>query len=497
MKVIQISAKSKSPKNEINIINRILNSKVKNSSKNTKTRNFDFSSNYSKKKNIFKRILPYNNFIHFSSNNCTSTNTTNFNNSKTNNFIFFDHDFNFKDNNILNQQIKSLIKHHSSNNFLNYKTSITNVKFMNNSKYKADKEMKKNKDKERNKSNKSNEDKNNNTDIFSYNKNDKNDKLYVNTNYSILLNNTRKEKENDKKIFTKIFKFYNSRPMTLNFSNEINNFNSYKMLLNNNKSMKYLNKRKPNYRKKLSSNENLSRFKNKGNSESKESKKKGMLIDGNTKIKGSKSYNILFTIKKDKLSNSTSFSPINKKKKKTDSKKKKTNLKQFNNKSLIRIKNNSIERIQINLCNKKTNVIKNTNVKKIVNNNNNKNKPSGRKYPSVKSSENLINFQFFNRIDNKKGKKTKNNSNKKKSVIFTKKRNNYYLKKVNESQNENKKIKNRNNNNIEKKVNNTFIKISNKHIINNENTCSITPEENHFLAIKQIQQINKNNDIFK
>ena len=111
---------------------------------------------------------------------------------------------------------------------------------MNNSKYKADKEIKKNKDKERNKSNKSNEDKNNNTDIFSYNKNDKNDKLYVNTNYSILLNNTRKEKENDKKIFTKIFKFYNSRPMTLNFSNEINNFNSYKMLLNNNKSMKYL-----------------------------------------------------------------------------------------------------------------------------------------------------------------------------------------------------------------------------------------------------------------
>ena len=65
------------------------------------------------------------------------------------------------------------------------------------------------------------------------------EKLYVNTNYSILLNNTRKEKENDKKIFTKIFKFYNSRPMTLNFSNEINNFNSYKMLLNNNKSMKY------------------------------------------------------------------------------------------------------------------------------------------------------------------------------------------------------------------------------------------------------------------
>jgi hypothetical protein len=284
--------------------------------------------------------------------------------------------------------------------------------------------------------------------------------------------------------------------MTLNFSNEINNFNSYKMLLNNNKSMKYLNKRKPNYRKKLSSNENLSRVKYKGNSESKESKKKGIIIDGNTKIKGSKSYNILFTIKKDKLSNSTSFSPINKKKKKTDSKKKKTNLKKFNNKSLIRIKNNSIERIQINLCNKKTNVIKNTNTKKIVNNNNNKNKPSGRKHPSVKSSENLINFQFFNRIDNKKGKKTKNNSNKKKSVIFTKKTNNYYLKKVNESQNENKRSKNRNNNNIEKNINNTFIKISNKKLIKNENTCSITPEENHFLAIKQIQQIKKNNDIF-
>lgn len=497
MKVIQISAKSKSPKNEINIINRILNGKVKNSSKNTKTRNFDFSSNYSKKKNIFKRILPYNNFIHVSSNNCTSTNTTNFNNSKTNNFIFVDHDFNFKDNNLFHQQIKSLIKHHSSNNFLNYKTSISNVKYMNNSKYKADKETKKNKDKERNKSNKSNksnEDKNNNTDIFSYNKNDK---LYVNTNYSILLNNTRKEKENDKKIFTKIFKFYNSRPMTLNFSNEINNFNSYKMLLNN-KSMKYLSKYKPNYKKKLSSNENLSKVKSKGNSESKESKKKGLIIDGNTKIKGSKSYNILFTIKKDKLSNSTSFSPINKKKKKTDSKKKKANLKKCNNKSLIGIKNNSIERIQINLCNKKVKVIKNTNTKKSVNNiNNNKNKPSGRKHPSVKSSENLINFQFFNRIDNKKEKKTKNNSNKKKSVIFTKKTNNYYLKKGNEIHNENKRSKNRNKNNAGKKINSTFIKISTKNLTNNENTCSLTPEENHFLAIKQIQQIKKNNDIFK
>ena len=119
MKVIQINTKSKSPKIDLNNINRIINNKSKNSSKNskiTKTRNNDYLSNKSKNKYIFKRLFSHNNCLHFSSNNCTSTNTTNFNNSKTNNFIILENDFNFKDSENLKQQIKSLIKHHSLNN---------------------------------------------------------------------------------------------------------------------------------------------------------------------------------------------------------------------------------------------------------------------------------------------------------------------------------------------------------------------------------------------
>ena len=462
MKVIQINTKSKSPKNDLNIINRILNVKPKNSTKNIKskkTRNIDFSTNNSKKKYISKRILPYNNCIHFSSNNCSSTNTTNFNNSKTNNFIFFENDFNIKDTENLKQQINSIIKHNSLNNFLNNNTNISNIKFINN-KYKQEKEIRyKIRDNERNiniDKNSSNED-NNKTDIVLHNKNDK---LYFNSNYSCLLNNTKKEKLKEKGIFTKIqnfkncFRLYNSRPLSLNFSNEFNNYNSYKMLLNN-KSMKYLNKYKPNYGKK-SGNENLSKIKKKGNSENKDSKKKALLSD-NLKIKGSKSYNILFIHKRNKLSNSSSFSPVNSNKnKKIETKKKNANLKKNNNKSSLGMKNNiSVERVQINLYNKK-------------NNNNNINK-SGRKYSSLKTSENQINKQYFNRIDYKKIK----GSNDKKNIIISKKTNYINYKKGIHRNDISKKIK------------------------NIENTIIYTPEENHYLAIKQIQQIKKNNNIFK
>ena len=493
MKVIHINTKSKSPKNDLNNINRLLITKSKNSSKNakaSKTRNLDFSSNNAKKKDIFKRIFPHNNYIHFSSNNCTSTNTTNFNNTKTNNFIFFENDFNFKDAEKLKQQINSLIKHNSSNNFSNFKTSCSNIKLINNN-FGKEKDRKKKKDFLSNNI-KIHSKEDNNTDLYG---NTKNDKLYINTNYSILLNNTKKEKEKNKKICTKIqnFKncinFYNSRPLTLNFSNELNNFNSYKLLLKN-KSMKYLSKCKPNYRKNIVLNDNTTNLKKKGNSENKEYKKKDLLID-NKKIKGSKSYNILFTHKRDNLSKSTSFSPIHEiKQNKKDNKKKHTsNLKKIkNNKSLIGIRNNSIERVQINLYNKKNNSTTN-------------NKVTGRKNISVKSSNDKINIQFFSKIDNKIGK-MKKNSIKTRGVINSQKTSPFSSKKLN---NKNKVIvKNKNHYDInvdyeiinEKRINKTFIK-ANKKVTNNDNTSIITPEQNHFLAIKQIQQIKNNNNVFK
>lgn len=481
MKVIHINTKSKSPKNDINNINRLLMSKSKNSSKNTKmtkTRNLDFSSNNTKKKDIFKRIFPHNNYIHFSSNNCTSTNTTNYNNSKTNNFIFFENDLNFKDAEKLKQQINSLIKHNSSNN-------CSNVKFINNINYRRDKDKKKRKDLlSHNLKIHSKED--SNIDIFG--NNNKNDRLYINTNYSILLNNTKKEKEK-KKICTKIqnykncINFYNSRPLTLNFSNEINNFNSYKMLLNN-KSMKYLNKYKPNYRKKSGTNENTSKIKRKGNSENKDNKKRDLLMD-NKRINGSKSYNILF-INKNKLSKSTSFSPIHdiNNKKKDYNKKNRGNLKQLkNNRSSLGKKNTSVEKVQINLYSKNKN-----------NNSNIKNRVNARKINSMKNSDNQINLQFFNKIDNKNRRVIKN-TNKARGVINSQKTSPFYSKKLNKNKVD-AKNKNYFNINVDFDATNEKNSNNNTFVKNNKKTI-ITPEQNHFLAIKQIQQIKNNNNIFK
>ena len=479
MKVIHLNLKSKSPKNEIQKINRILNSKSKNSSKNNKdakTRNIVLSSNICKNKNNFKRIFSNNNnYINFSSNNCISTNTTNFHNSKTNNFIFFEHYFNFKDIDNLNQ-IKSL-KHHSSGSISNFNTNFSNIKFINNN-YIREKDVKKKKSDFINNFKNIKENVNNN-DLLALNKNDK---LYINTNYSVLLNNN--PKKDKKKIYTKIqnlkncFNFYNSRPLTLNFSNEFNNFNSYKILLNN-KSLKNINKYQPNYRKKLVINDSILKVNNKGNSTNKESKKK--LLKENQKIKCSKSYNFLLNNKTKKLSSSTSFSPMHniQPKNKNSQKKFYNDSKKMNNRKLLTqgIKNNSTECVQINLYNKKNK----------YNRNNNNNNGIEKKHPSVKTSENKINIKYFNRIDNRK---SKINDNKKNDFILTQKTNLF-----------SKKIKNRNINHNNFKINDNYISYYKKNInnskikgINNNNTSIMTPEQNHYFAVKQIQQVKKNNN---
>ena len=123
MRVFQIKTKSKSPKNKDNNLTKVFINKRKlspnNSSQNTR------NINAHKNPNIFKKIFPLNkkSFSHFSSSECSLIKTTNFNNSKTNNFIFFESAMNYKENDIF-KQIKSLIKHNTSN-------SCSNIKFIN------------------------------------------------------------------------------------------------------------------------------------------------------------------------------------------------------------------------------------------------------------------------------------------------------------------------------------------------------------------------------
>ena len=114
MRVFQIKTKSKSPKNKDNNLTKVFINKRKlspnNSSQNTR------NVNAHKNPNIFKKIFPLNkkSFSHFSSSECSLIKTTNFNNSKTNNFIFFESAYNIKDNEIL-KQIKSSIVYISYN----------------------------------------------------------------------------------------------------------------------------------------------------------------------------------------------------------------------------------------------------------------------------------------------------------------------------------------------------------------------------------------------
>lgn len=473
MKVFQINRKSKSPKNDFNNINRMLNNKGNNpkNSKIGKTRNNDFLSSKTKNNIFYKRIFPTNNYLHFSSNNCTSTNTTNYNNSKTNNYIILEHGFNIKDTENLKNQIKSLIKHHSSNNFTNLKSNIKNKE----NNFKGEKEIKKKKKDHANNVLKNNIKKNPNIDIFSLNKKEK---IYFNTNYSVLLNHFKKENEiklvSKAKNYRNFFNIYNTRPLTLNFSNDFNNFNSYKMLLNNN-SMKNLNKKnKSNYKKILVLKKNISKTKKKVKSEEKDSKKNYQLIDKKI-IKESNSFNLFYNRKKYKLSDSASFSPVYKKKAKKQLNKRKnaTNLSKANsNISLMGTKSNSIEKVI----------------------NNSKKKEGKKNISSFKNSENKINIKLFNKIDNR-GKAIKN-TYKKNRVIISQKTSPFYLKKLN-SKNKSKTKSNNHykiliDNEIYHKSMNNTSKKSNKKKLNKDNIPIRTPEQTHFLAIKQIQQIKNN-----
>ena len=105
----------------------------------------------------------------------------------------------------------------------------------------------------------------------------------------------------------------------------------------------------------------------------------------------------------------------------------------------------------------------------------------------MKTSENKINIQYFNRIDNRK---SKINDNKKNDFILTQKTNLF-----------SKKIKNRNINHNNFKINDNYSSYYKKNInnskikgINNNNTSIMTPEQNHYFAVKQIQQVKKNNN---
>ena len=475
MKVIQISRKSKSPKIDFSNINKILNKKGNNSknSKVGKTRNNDFLSNKIKSNNFYKKIFPTNNYLHFSSNNCTSSNTTNYNNSKTNNFIILEHGINLKDTENLKQHIKSLIKHHSSNNFPNLKS---NVKSKDNN-FKGEKEIKKKKKDYAKNVLKNRIKKNSYIDILN-----KNEKIHINTNNSVLLNHLKKE--NDIKLLPKVknyrnfFNIYNSRPLTLNFANDFNNFNSYKMLLNN-KSMKNLNKKnKSKYKKKLVLKKNTSKTK-KVKSEEKDSKKKYKLIDKKI-IKESNSFNLLYNRKKFKLSDSVSFSPVFKKntKKKLNKRKNAYNLPKINNNISSMATNNSNEKMEINLYSKKYN---------------NSKKKEGENKSSVITSENQLDIKLLSRIYNRD--KANKNTYKKNCVITSQKTSPFCYKKLN-TKNKNKTKSNTHLNIFidkdiyHKSMNNTFKKSNNK---KQKNISIRSPEQAHFLAIKQMHQIRKNN----
>lgn len=383
---------------------------------------------------------------------------TNFNKSKTNNLILLEHYYSFKDAKKV-KNIKSL-KHHSSNSLSNFNTNITHIQFINNNWKKKKKFdiIKKNIKKENKKSK---------NDLYESNINDK---YIINTNYSNNQNCTKIQN------YKNCFNFYNSRPLTLNFSNEFNSFNSYKILLNN-KSLKYLNNNnKIDYKKiLLVNNENTSKMNKKGNSTSKDSKK--IKLIENKSIKSSKSYNFLLNHKKQKLYNSTSFSYIQK----IHPKNKNTQKKSFNdsrklilNKLIQGTKNNNNENTQLNLYNKKN--IYNRNI----------NNAFDKKHTSVKTSENDINNQYFKKIDDNKYKINdiiKNDF----SILHKTK---LYSKKVN--------IKNNNNkmndfyNTFKRNINNNTLFYTNKKKININNTSIMTPEENHFFAVKQVQQIKQN-----
>ena len=101
MRVFQIEKKSKSPKNNVNNKNKISSNKSKKLSNNITNTKITRNIILSKKQNNFRKLFKQNSFKrphNLSPNDCSLINTTNFNNTKTNNFIFFESAMNYKDN---------------------------------------------------------------------------------------------------------------------------------------------------------------------------------------------------------------------------------------------------------------------------------------------------------------------------------------------------------------------------------------------------------------
>ena len=402
MRVFQIKTKLKSPKNKINAITKLYSNKRKLSPNNITQRTRNDNNNF-KNKNTFKKIININSNKHpyhpynLPSNDYSLMNTTNFTNLKTNNFIFFENSTHHKDNEIY-KQIKSLIKHNSSNN-------ISNIKFINN-----------------NKKIKKEECKRNDLDNIPLNKTHK---LSISTNYSLLFKNKKKEKEKEKEKRPKLkYLFLNNLPsLTLNFTND---FNSMRKLLTD-KSSKFFNNynldiKKKNCEKRTKSSE---RKRIKSNSTNKKIENKILTKKGNC-LKNSKSYNdIIYSYFKN-ISKSTSFTS----RKKKDS---------MNNISKINHKKKSSQKV---------------------------------------SDNSQINLQFF------KSKNKENNTfvKNKLSPISSKL---IEIKSYTRKNSSKERIKF-----LEQKNNNTFFK-DNKRIIKRKRVRIFTPEENHFLAVINVQKIKK------
>ena len=393
MRVFQIKTKLKSPKNKINALTKLCNNKRKLSPNNItqRTRN---DSNICKNKNTFKKIININSNKHpynLPSNDYSLMNTTNFTNLKTNNFIFFENSTHHRYNEIY-KQIKSLIKHNSSNN-------ITNIKFIHNKK-KIKKE----------------ESKRNDLDNIPFNKTHK---LSISTNFSLLLNNKNKDKEKIPKL--KYMILNNLPPLTLNFSND---FNSMRKLITN-KSTKFFNNYNLDIKKCDKRAKSSEKKRIKSNSTNKKIENK-ILAKKRNCLKNSQSYNnIIYSYFKN-ISKSTSFTSRNKK----DS---------MNNISKINRKKKSSQKV---------------------------------------SDNSKINLQFF---------KSKNKENN----IFIKNKLSPLSSKLIE-------IKSYTRKNLSKervkfpehKNNNTFFQ-DNKRIIKRKRVRIFTPEENHFLAVINVQKIKK------
>ena len=423
MRVFQIKTKSKSPKNKANNLTKVFINKRKlspnNSSQNTR------NINAHKNPNIFKKIFPLNkkSFSHFSSSECSLIKTTNFNNSKTNNFIFFESAYNNKDNEIL-KQIKSLIKHNSPNNF-------SNIKFINNNNITKKRINNKSKNKK---------EEINNTKSLNKTSINKTNKLSISTNYSQLFNNKKKEKEKKENTMkSKYINFSDSYPLTKNVSNDLNNFNSLRNAITNKSTKFYNNHKLNNDFKSQTSKEKRPNSTERKNIKSNPIPKKIkniILKHNNNILKISKSYNDIISYIKNN-SKSSSFSPK------------------------IKNEEKNLSKINVNkVCHKKRVSAKVSNINK-------------------------INLQFF-----------KSNSNNNINNIFIKNKFSPVSSKMVDMKLLTKKYLKRDNERIlEKKGNNTFFK-DNKRIIKNKRVKISTPEENHFLAIINIQKIKQYGYIF-